>query len=303
MIVGNYVILNLFLAILIQGFADEDEEKRKIEESEAEARKKKLEEARAAAKKKILKPFGAGGLLARAKAQIAAEEAETSEPAAAERDCKGRCLERLSAPFRACQRKFDEYEDRKRRQKIIQGDGRRSKTPVGSGRISAMSVRSRSVSPGLSVDGSEGSYKTRRLSMKQQMESDTWMLPPEYQAKEWNLAKKIVKHNWFESVIIVTIIVSSVFLAIEDPSRDPPMWMRVLDMSFLGIFTLEMGLKHVAYGAIFKKPVHNAEGKLTDEGPSKPSSLLRFLPDLQYLLKPASGVWLLGCGVLTSREA
>ena len=40
-----------------------------------------------------------------------------------------------------------------------------------------------------------------------------------------------------------------------------------------------------------------------DGGPSKPSSLVRFLPDLQYLLQPASGVWLLGCGVLTSREA
>ena len=39
-------------------------------------------------------------------------------------------------------------------------------------------------------------------------------------------------------------------------------------------------------------------------GPSKPPSLkVRFLPDFQYLLEPASGVWLLGCGVLTSREA
>ena len=38
-------------------------------------------------------------------------------------------------------------------------------------------------------------------------------------------------------------------------------------------------------------------------GPSKPSSLLRFLPNFQYLLEPASGVWLLGCGVLTCREA
>ena len=35
----------------------------------------------------------------------------------------------------------------------------------------------------------------------------------------------------------------------------------------------------------------------------RPSSLVRFLPDFQCLLEPASGVWLLGCGVLTSREA
>ena len=38
-------------------------------------------------------------------------------------------------------------------------------------------------------------------------------------------------------------------------------------------------------------------------GPSKPSSLVRFLPVSQYLLELASGVRVLECGVLTSREA
>ena len=36
----------------------------------------------------------------------------------------------------------------------------------------------------------------------------------------------------------------------------------------------------------------------------KPPSLkVRFLPDFQNLLQPASGVWSLACGVFTSREA
>ena len=36
----------------------------------------------------------------------------------------------------------------------------------------------------------------------------------------------------------------------------------------------------------------------------RPSSLkVRFLPDFQYLLEPAAGVCLLGCGVLACREA
>ena len=35
----------------------------------------------------------------------------------------------------------------------------------------------------------------------------------------------------------------------------------------------------------------------------KPPSLVRFLPDFQYLLQPASGVWSLACGVLTSPRA
>ena len=36
-------------------------------------------------------------------------------------------------------------------------------------------------------------------------------------------------------------------------------------------------------------------------GPSKTSSLVRFLPVSQYLLALASGLLVLGCGVLTSR--
>ena len=38
-------------------------------------------------------------------------------------------------------------------------------------------------------------------------------------------------------------------------------------------------------------------------GPSKPSSLVRFLPVFQYLLELTSGVWVLECGVLTSPRA
>ena len=44
-------------------------------------------------------------------------------------------------------------------------------------------------------------------------------------------------------------------------------------------------------------------GSNSTSGPSKPSSLVRFLPVSQYLLELASGVWVIECGVLTSREA
>ena len=41
-----------------------------------------------------------------------------------------------------------------------------------------------------------------------------------------------------------------------------------------------------------------------DAGPVQPSSLkVRFLPVSRYLLELSSGVWVLTCGVLTSREA
>ena len=40
-----------------------------------------------------------------------------------------------------------------------------------------------------------------------------------------------------------------------------------------------------------------------DARPVNSSSLVRFLPVSQYLLELASGVWVLECGVLTSREA
>ena len=43
--------------------------------------------------------------------------------------------------------------------------------------------------------------------------------------------------------------------------------------------------------------------RMVIDGPPKPSSLVRFLPVSQYLLKLASGIWVLECGVLTYREA
>ena len=44
-------------------------------------------------------------------------------------------------------------------------------------------------------------------------------------------------------------------------------------------------------------------GYPTRIGPQSPLSSFRFLPVFQYLLKLASGVWVLECGVLTFREA
>ena len=51
---------------------------------------------------------------------------------------------------------------------------------------------------------------------------------------------------------------------------------------------------------------HHLHHKVTgnrDQARQSPPSLVRFLPVSQYLLELASGVWVLECGVLTSRGA
>ena len=54
-VVGNYVILNLFLAVLLQGFADQDEEDREIEEEKKEEKRKQL-----VAKKSMMESMDGG---------------------------------------------------------------------------------------------------------------------------------------------------------------------------------------------------------------------------------------------------
>ena len=51
-------------------------------------------------------------------------------------------------------------------------------------------------------------------------------------------------------MIIVIIVLSSILLALEDPSVPTPLWMNAVDHTFLSIFTVEMGLKHIAYGVV-----------------------------------------------------
>uniref|UniRef100_A0A8C4YN39 Sodium channel protein n=1 Tax=Gopherus evgoodei TaxID=1825980 RepID=A0A8C4YN39_9SAUR len=79
----------------------------------------------------------------------------------------------------------------------------------------------------------------------------------------WNLRKtcyKIVEHNWFESFIIFMILLSSGSLAFEDihlgKRKNIKMMLEFFDKIFTYIFVLEMFLKWVAYG--FKKYFTNA---------------------------------------------
>ncbi|GAB0185002.1 sodium channel protein type 5 subunit alpha-like [Grus japonensis] len=79
----------------------------------------------------------------------------------------------------------------------------------------------------------------------------------------WNLRKtcyQIVEHSWFESFIIFMILLSSGALAFEDihinERRSIKIMLAFLDKMFTFIFVLEMLLKWVAYG--FKKYFTNA---------------------------------------------
>uniref|UniRef100_A0A4W3HUR4 Sodium channel protein type 4 subunit alpha B-like n=1 Tax=Callorhinchus milii TaxID=7868 RepID=A0A4W3HUR4_CALMI len=79
----------------------------------------------------------------------------------------------------------------------------------------------------------------------------------------WNLRKtcfRIVEHNWFETFIIFMILLSSGALAFEDIYIDSKKVVKILleytDKVFTYVFVLEMLLKWVAYG--FKKYFTNA---------------------------------------------
>uniref|UniRef100_A0A8D0FRG1 Sodium channel protein n=1 Tax=Strix occidentalis caurina TaxID=311401 RepID=A0A8D0FRG1_STROC len=79
----------------------------------------------------------------------------------------------------------------------------------------------------------------------------------------WNLRKtcyQIVEHSWFESFIIFMILLSSGALAFEDihinERKSIKIMLAFLDKMFTFIFVLEMLLKWVAYG--FKKYFTNA---------------------------------------------
>lgn len=66
-------------------------------------------------------------------------------------------------------------------------------------------------------------------------------------------AQLIMMHSLFESISITVIIVNSLFLAMDDPLRDPsetPTFMLVADDIFQYLYTVEMVVKIVSLGFI-----------------------------------------------------
>lgn len=63
----------------------------------------------------------------------------------------------------------------------------------------------------------------------------------------------IMQHSLFESISITVIIVNSLFLAMDDPLRDPsetPYFMTVADDIFQYLYTVEMVVKIVSLGFV-----------------------------------------------------
>lgn len=62
---------------------------------------------------------------------------------------------------------------------------------------------------------------------------------------------KVVNASWFETLIIVMILTSSILLALEDPLKDNTNTiLSIIDMIITIVFMIEAGLKIVAYGFI-----------------------------------------------------
>ena len=66
---------------------------------------------------------------------------------------------------------------------------------------------------------------------------------------------KIVKNFYFEGIIIISILVSSICLAIDNPLNNPKgtlsMVLEIIDDVLTLIFTIEIILKVFAYGFLF----------------------------------------------------
>jgi len=59
-------------------------------------------------------------------------------------------------------------------------------------------------------------------------------------------------YRWFDRFILLTILVNCIFLALDDPKVDPLPYQIYFDNLFQTIYTLEMVLKIIAFGFLFK---------------------------------------------------
>jgi hypothetical protein len=69
-------------------------------------------------------------------------------------------------------------------------------------------------------------------------------------------AQKVMQHSLFESISISVIVVNSLFLAMDDPLRDPsetPFYMQMADDIFQYLYTIEMFVKILSLGFVLNK--------------------------------------------------
>jgi hypothetical protein len=64
---------------------------------------------------------------------------------------------------------------------------------------------------------------------------------------------KLIHSNLFEGIILVTIVVNTGFLALEDPTLTvTPTWIKMADSIFMIIYTIECATKILGLGLIFQ---------------------------------------------------
>ncbi|KAA0147079.1 hypothetical protein FNF31_07654 [Cafeteria roenbergensis] len=110
---------------------------------------------------------------------------------------------------------------------------------------SAMLARSSSVG-----GGSDPSMVRHLREKKQLFGNALFVLPASNPLRKW--LGKLVQSSRFESGILCLIVLSSVALALDSPFADPDSalsaWLGVMDIVFAALFTLEMVLKVLAFG-------------------------------------------------------
>ncbi|KAA0159275.1 hypothetical protein FNF28_05910 [Cafeteria roenbergensis] len=137
--------------------------------------------------------------------------------------------------------------------------GRGSRDGVDGSRGDGASLQKMSTSAMLarsgSVGGSDPSVVRRLREKKRLFGNALFFLPP---TNPWRQQLgKLVQSDRFENIILVLIVVSSIALALDTPLADPTsdfsVWLRILDIVFTALFTLEMVLKILAFGFALHK--------------------------------------------------
>lgn len=98
---------------------------------------------------------------------------------------------------------------------------------------------------------------------KESLEGDSLLcLPPENGFR--NLCREVAEAGWFDSIVIVLIIASSICLALDVPRLDPESDLKhrldLLNYWFTGFFIFEMSLKIIAYGFAFTPKAYLKQG-------------------------------------------
>ncbi|KAL4110193.1 hypothetical protein PRIC1_001886 [Phytophthora ramorum] len=245
---GNFIMMNLFLALLLDNFGSGDEEQSKIKEIDRKNLAKRMASMKVAPRPTTL---GNGSL--QQHSHLPGVDASKSDEQSGTVDIKELVLTSGERKLSVVPRKSDAQSVVLNGPAQILTQPNTTTDPIPNERSSQL--------PEPSIDG-KSADRTKSWGGGFVHGNSLFLFPRSSRVRQWTL--NLIAHPYFDNIVLALVAVSSISLAIDNPLQNPDSAVAIalkrMEVAFTIIFTVEMVIKIIARGLVLHKGAYLRSG-------------------------------------------